>query len=273
MRKLAVLLWACLAATGAPALADRAAQLEALLDVLRIEETVEIMQDEGRVFGGDLARDMIPEVDALTWQRVIERIYDGEKMYEVLATGFKAELAETDLTPILAYYQSPEAEEIIALELSARRAFLDRDTEAYAAERFRELEDRGAELVDQVNMLIKDSDLVELNVTGALNSDLMFYNGLNEGGAFDLSEEEILADVWAGEEELRVSSREWLQSFLLMAYQPVEPEVLDDYAAFWRTKEGQELNRAIFVAFDDMYEDLSYLLGLAIAEQMQIEEL
>ena len=264
---------AAVVAVSGPAMAERSAQLEALLDALKVAETVEVMQAEGARFGGDLARDMIPDVDAAAWARVIERIYDADKMYEVLASGFEAELEGADLTPILAYYQTPQMAEIVTLELSARRAFLDADTEAFAAEQFQNLSEQGATVVDLVNTLIKDSDLLEMNVTGALNSDLMFYNGLNEGGAFDLSEEEILADVWAGEEELRISSRDWLQSFFLMAYQPVDPEVLDGYVAFWRTEEGQLLNRAIFVAFDQMYEDISYLLGLAIAEQLQIQEL
>lgn len=253
--------------------ADRDIQFDTLMDVLKIRETVEIMQDEGAVYGGVLARDMIPDVDPELWAGVLDHIYDGDKMYEVLVTGFDAALQDTDLTPILDYYQTPQAAEIVALELSARRAFLDADTEAAAMQEYQEQAAEGTKLVDQVNVLIQDSDLVELNVMGALNSDLRFYNGLNEGGAFDLSEEEILSDVWAGEQDLRVSSRDWLQAFLLMAYQPLEPDVLDSYAAFWRTEAGQDLNRAIFVAFDDMYEDLSYLLGLAIAEQMMIEEL
>jgi len=264
---------AAVVAVSGPALAERSAQLDALLDALKVAETVEVMQAEGARFGADLERDMIPDVDNAAWSEVIERIYDADKMYEVLASGFESELEGADLTPILAYYQTPQMAEIVTLELSARRAFLDADTEAFAAEQFQDLAEQGAAVVDVVNTLIKDSDLLEMNVTGALNSDLKFYNGLNEGGAFDLSEEEILADVWAGEEELRISSRDWLQSFFLMAYQPVDPEVLDGYVAFWRTEEGQLLNRAIFVAFDQMYEDISYLLGLAIAEQLQIQEL
>lgn len=259
--------------TGVAALADRAGELQALMAAMRISDTVEIMQEEGRVYGGDLAREMIPEVDPDVWQRVIEKIYDGDKMYAVLLNGFEAELSGTDLQPLLAYFRSEKGAEIVALELAARRAFLDRETEAQAAEAYRKAADRGAELVEQVDILMKDSDLVEFNVMGALNADLMFYNGLNEGGAFDLSEDEILADVWAGEEELRESSRDWLRSFLLMSYQPLEIATLKEYAAFWRTEEGRDLNRAIFVAFDTMYEDLSYLLGLAIAEQMTIEEL
>ncbi len=256
-----------------PALADRAAQLEALMQALKIHETIEVMQEEGAVYGSELARDMIPDVDPALWSGVLEHIYDGDKMFEVLSTGFETALDGKDLEAILDYYQRPEVAELVTLELSARRAFLDAETEAYAMEQYQVQATEGTQLVKHVDTLMNDSDLVELNVMGALNSDLKFYNGLNEGGAFDLSEEEILSDVWAGEEELRISSQEWLQSFLLMAYQPVEPETMEGYIAFWQTEPGRDLNRAIFVAFDEMYEDLSYLLGLAIAEQMMIEDL
>lgn len=255
------------------ALADRAEEIDALMQVLRVQDTIEIMQEEGALYGGEIARDLIPDVDPALWSGVIEKIYDEAKMHEVLEAGFTTALTDTDLAPIMAYFTTDEVRDILALELSARRAFLDRETEAYAAARWLELSGKDSSLVSQVEELINDSDLVERNVMGTLNADLMFYQGLTEGGAFELSEEEILADVWANEEELRRSTREWLQSFLLMSYQPVDAATLEEYAAFWRTEAGQDLNRAIFVAFDQMYEDLAYLLGLAIAEQMQIEEL
>ncbi|QGX98544.1 DUF2059 domain-containing protein [Roseovarius faecimaris] len=255
------------------ALADRAEEIDALMQVLRVQDTIEIMQEEGALYGGEIARDLIPDVDPTLWSGVIEKIYDEAKMHEVLEAGFTTALTDTDLAPIMAYFTTDEVRDILALELSARRAFLDRETEAYAAARWLELSGKDSSLVSQVEELINDSDLVERNVMGTLNADLMFYQGLTEGGAFELSEEEILADVWANEEELRRSTREWLQSFLLMSYQPVDAATLEEYAAFWRTEAGQDLNRAIFVAFDQMYEDLAYLLGLAIAEQMQIEEL
>lgn len=264
---------ALIVASAGMALAERGEEIAALMQVLKVPETIEIMQDEGALYGGQIARDMIPDIDPEHWSKVIEKIYDDAKMHDVIEAGFANALEGTDLAPIMEYLQSEEAVEIVALELSARRAFLDPETETEAADRWLELSAQDDELVGQVEGLIDDSDLVEHNVMGTLNADLMFYSGLNEGGAIEMSEDEILADVWAGEDELRRSTREWLQSFLMMSYQPLEPDVLDGYAAFWRTPEGRDLNRAIFVAFDQMYEDLAYLLGLAIAEQMRIEEL
>ncbi|WP_159454020.1 hypothetical protein [Roseovarius albus] len=42
---------------------------------------------------------------------------------------------------------------------------------------------------------------------------------------------------------------------------------------YYRTETGQKLNHAMFAAFDQMYDDISYLLGQAVAQQLQSEQL
>ena len=71
--------------------------------------------------------------------------------------------------------------------------------------------------------MIDDSDLIEFNVMGTLNSSLMFYRGLSDGGAYEATEDEIFADVWSQEEATRDSSAEWLGAFLMVAYEPLDP--------------------------------------------------
>ncbi len=256
-----------------PVQAERAPQIEALLEALKISDTIEIMQEEGIDYGEDVASELLPDADPTSWAQTVSRIYDHDKMFALIADAFEAELGDADLTPVLDYFQSEDGAEIVMLEVSARRAFLDADTEAAAADRYHDLSDTDAWFVNQIDTLIHDSDLVEMNVAGALNSDLMFYRGLTDGGAFEMTEDEMLADVWAQEEDLRRSSEDWLRSFLAMAYRPLETEQLEAYAAFYRSPEGRELNRAIFVAFDQMYEEISYLLGRAVSQQMMSEKL
>lgn len=255
------------------AMADRALQMKGLLDALKIAETVEVMQQEGDIYGASLVTSMGLETDAALWGRTVRRIYDAEKMQALIIKEIEGVLSETDLTPLLAYYGSQDAARIVALELSARRAFLDPDTEALAAARSEGLRAEGAPIMARIDTLIADSDLIGRNVAGALNAELMFYRGLNDGDAFDLSEDEMLAAVWAREEELRASTSAWMEGFLSMAYQPLSAQQLEDYAAFWRTPEGRDLNRAVFTGFDRMYEDVSYRLGLAVAQEMQGEKL
>jgi len=115
--------------------------------------------------------------------------------------------------------------------------------------------------------------LIERNVMGALNSNLVFYNGLVDGGALEMSQADIVADVWSQEESVRDEARDWLNAFLLMAYEPLDKAELQAYIAFYQTPEGKVLNRAMFDAFDAMYEEVSYILGRALARHMQSEKL
>lgn len=240
---------------------------------LDVAGTVEVMRDEGLRYGGEIAAEMMPDADTSGWQKIVARIYDSEKMYNLIAGGFSEELGSTDLQPLLAYFGSAHGQEIIKLELAARRAFLDPGVEAVALAQFEKLEKIDAPLLAEIEQMIADSDLVEFNVMGALNSNLMFYRGLNDGGAYELTEQEILSDVWTQEADIRKDTEEWMYAFLVMAYQPLEVDKLQSYSALYRTEEGRDLNRAMFAAFDRMYEEVSYLLGLAVAQYLQSEKL
>jgi len=88
-----------------------------------------------------------------------------------------------------------------------------------------------------------------------------------------MSERDILAEVWSSEEETRVDTREWVYAFLLMAYRPLEDGVVEEYTDLSRTAPGRALNRALFAGFNTMYDDISYALGMAVAREMQVQEL
>jgi hypothetical protein len=61
--------------------------------------------------------------------------------------------------------------------------------------------------------------------------------------------------------------------YLAMAYQPLSDADLEAYIAFSRTPEGQVLNRALFAAFDALFNALSRDLGLAAARLMAGQDL
>lgn len=262
----------CLLWAGA-ALADRNARMEALLEAIRIGDTVKIMREEGLLYGESLAEDMMPEADLGSWRAHMGRIYDTSRMRALVGTRLAAELEGVDLAPLERFFTSELGAEIISLELSAREAFLDLAVEEAAQAQFDALESEQAPIVGQIEQLITDSDLVDLNVMGILNSNLMLYRGLADGGAYDLSEEDMLADVWAQEDEVRADSTAWITAYLLTAYQPLDPEELDRYIAFWQTEEGRALNRALFATFDRMYEEISYLVGQAVAQHLRSQKL
>ena len=260
--------------TGGPAGAgDRQGDLDELAGLMGFGETVGIMRQEGVIYGEALRAEMIPDVSDLVWRAEVARIYDADKMLAVVSTEFAQALDGADLAPMLAYFRGEEAQRIVRLELSARRALAGEGVEEAARDRVERLAGEEAPLLAQVDRLIADSDMIEFNTMGQLNAQLMFYRGLVEGGAFELSEEEMLTDIWGQEEAVRADSRDWLRLFMVMAYEPLEPAELDRYEAFYRSEAGRALNRALYAGFDRMYDELSYLLGFAVAGQMQSQPL
>lgn len=255
------------------AVAQDTPDMAALLDALRVEESVGIMRAEGLEYGASLADDMLPGVSAEAWAAQVSKIYDPARMAHKVSDGLAAALEPGYVAPALAFLTSDTGQEIVALELSAREAFLDPDTEEAALTVYEDAKTAQTPLYLQVQGLIDDSALIDFNVMGALNANLMFYRGLEEGGAIEMGEMEMLSDVWEQEDAVRAESETWLGSFLMMAYRPLAAAELDAYAAFYRTPEGRALNAAIFEAYDGMYEQVSYLLGLAVAQQMTSEEL
>ena len=62
--------------------------------------------------------------------------------------------------------------------------------------------------------------------------------------------------------DIRQNTTEWVYSFLLLAYEPLEDADLETYIAFSETGAGQDLNAAMFAAFDGMSyrESLRFLI-------------
>lgn len=263
----ALLLWV---ATSLP---GRAEPVDDLMEALQIEAMLEIMREEGLAYGADLGSDMFATGPNARWQALLSEIYDIEKMRTVMRTGFEAILQDAEAAPLIRFFSSETGTEIIALELSARRAMIDDDVEEAARAAYRARAGSSDTRLDQLTEFIELNDLLEANVSGALNASFQFYRGLVDGGGFSMSEADIIADVWSQEEETRTDTREWLYGFLMLAYQPLDDAQLEAYISLSSSPEGRVLNRALFAGFNAMYEEISYALGLAAAQQMQGQDL
>jgi len=88
-----------------------------------------------------------------------------------------------------------------------------------------------------------------------------------------MSEDQILADIWGQEPAIRTDTEEWIYSYLALAYQPLSDDDLQTYTAFFLTAEGVALNRALFVAFDEMFVAVSLALGQGAAGYLAGQEL
>lgn len=250
-----------------------AAPGEALLEAMRVPEIVQVMREEGLDYAQEMGEDLLPGGATRGWRAVVSQVYDTEAMEEVVRGQFIDSFAETDAGPLLDFFTSEDGQRVVELEITARRTLIDDELEASAREAYQALDGTDDPRLEQIEAFVEANDLVEANVVGAMNASYQFYLGLVDGGAFEMTEEEILSEVWAQEEDTRSDTREWLYAFLLVAYRPLSDAVLDDYVALSASPEGRAMNRALFAGFNAMYDEISYGLGLAAAQQMLGEEL
>ncbi|WP_136635553.1 hypothetical protein [Pseudooceanicola onchidii] len=246
--------------------------IDRLWQVLDIPASLAIMREEGQGMADSVAQDYLPGRPGSGWQADTADIYDPAAMDGLMRSAFAEDFAGTDPEPIFAFFDGDLGTRIIGLELSARRAFLDDDTENMARDRIR----GGSVPVARLAMIddfIAANDLIEFNLSGALNTNFAFLSGLAEAEVFRMSEGEILARVYENAEDTRADTTEWLQAYLTMAYQPLSDDELQAYIDFSRLPEGQRLNRALFAGFGKMYDQQYHALGLAVARQLGAQEL
>ncbi len=257
-------------ALPAPAHAQAPPEHEALFDALKLDRVVSLMREEGAEQGEALADEMFATRGRAGWRDSVARVYDEDAMRARLIEGMSAALEGEDVGAMTDFFASERGERIIDLELAAREAMADEEVEEAARATWSLMPEEDPDRAARVEAFVEANDLVDENVEGALNANLAFLRGLSDGGAFaePVPEEDLVADVWASEPEIRSEMEGWLGGFLALAYEPLEDEALDAYIAFSETPEGQALNRALFDGFDAMYQEVSFDLGRAAATQM-----
>lgn len=247
----------------------------ALLTAVGIEDVLDIMREEGISYATELAGDLFPGRGGAQWSAMVERIYDREAMEETVRSRAEPALSDAEVEELTAFFTSETGRRIVSLEISARRALLDEAVEEMSEESYAAALEEGDPRLDLLEAFVEANDLVERNVVGALNSNYAFYAGLADGGAFDfdLTEDQILRDVWGQEPEIRSDTTEWLYSYLYLAYQPLSDDELQAYIALSSSDAGQALNGALFEGFDAMFNGISAALGMAAAQFMGGQEL
>ena len=261
-----------LVVSAQPGQAASEVELDTLFDALGTGELIEILRLEGLEQSDEMRESMFPQ-RANGWDRIVSSIYDTDRMEAEFREAFDAELIDSDVMPLLEFFGSELGEQIISLEIAARKALLDEDVEEAAKDAFLSLPDRDEVRADALAAFVETNDLIELNVAGALNASLSFYRGLADGGSFDLTEEVILQDVWAQEPDIRQETTEWILPYLALAYEPLSENDLAAYQALSVSEAGKDLNRALFAGFDVVFNRISYSLGSAASRFMQGDDI
>jgi hypothetical protein len=234
-----------------------------LFDALGMPAIIEVMREEGIDYGETIRTDLLAGQGGNGWTETVAGIYDVDYMRRMMLEGFEARMDGVALDPLMAFFESELGRRIVAHEVDARRALLSEDVEEAAKAAAADLAAQDPERFALLTEFVEANELVESNVIGALNSNYAFYMGLAAGDAFegDLSEADILADVWSQEQAIRDDTEEWVYSYLTLAYDPLSDEDIAAYTALSLTTEGRALNRALFGAFDDLFVDISRRLG------------
>ncbi|MEH6645743.1 hypothetical protein [Sulfitobacter sp.] len=244
-----------------------------LMDVLQIRELSSILHAEGLQFGATLNKDWLEGQGGPAWSGQVTRIYDPERIAEGIRAGLEPALDGEVLEEAIAFFATDLGGQIITLENAARRALADPDVEEQARTTFTKQQDSNDARLVQVNRMIEAGDLINRNVTSALNSNYQFLRALVDGDVYTMSDEEILDDVLSEREAITEDTSSWLGAFFTLAYSPLSLEDLTTYADFSESETGRALNNGFFAGFDPLYEDISYALGLAMAMNMAAEEL
>lgn len=263
----AVLASLLLALVGPAAARDRAARMAELMEVLRIDRMVAVMRQEGLAHAESVAVAMLPDADPQAWRRKMLRLHDEDRMQRLARDGIAQALEDADLAPMLAFYRSDAGRRSVALELAARRAFLDPGAlEAARASARKAPAQRKA----AIRRVIAAGDLIGRNVAASLNADLMFWRGVTDaGGAGPEGGEDDLTDaVTATLAETRRATEDWVTAYLTLACGPLTDVQMEAYVQFYETPAGRALNAALFDGFNDMYDQLAYLLGRATGRWM-----
>lgn len=257
--------------------ADADRRIVALGDLLQMGEVIEVMRVEGIENAVSLEAEMFPGQGGARWQAVADQIYDPVAMRANFDAALLVQMAGDDalLRDVEAFFASDLGKRVVTLEIAARRALLDDAAEEAAQVALQAMTDDKDARLTRLQDFAEVNDLVESNVMGALNANLAFYRGLAEVSGFseDLTEEQMLSDVWAQEDDIRAETEEWLYPFLALAYEPISDADLAAYHDFSASPAGQKVNAALFVAFDGMFTEISRNLGRAVARQMQGQDL
>lgn len=243
-----------------------------LSEVMQLPALFAVLRQEGLDYGATLEKDMFPGGGGPGWKAAVDALYDDKALLADFNAVLDAELAKDPalLAEIIAFYQGKTGLRIASLEVEARRAFLDEASEEAARVA---AEDRAAARDPKVKLLerfITAGDMVEMNVAGALSGNLAFMQGMSNAGAYGqpMPEADLMGEVWAQEQQIRNDTTSWLHAYLGLAYEPLSEREMQDYVDFMESPAGQRLNAALFLAFDQVFRQLSYDLGLAAGTAM-----
>jgi hypothetical protein len=257
-----------MAAAVCLAAGDARAEPAGIWDILRMDDVVDVMSEEGRHYGDYLAEQFFEKGGGPTWDARVAGLYDADGMTSEIRPHFTGMFEGVDTGELEEFFASDLGQRIVRYEIEARRTLLDPEAEAAAAEGFEALGEQDPARRDLIRDFIEVNDLVEMNVASSLTFTYAFNLGLLDGGMEDMTEDEALSDAWAQEDTVREDTLRWLGAQLSVAFAPLSDEELGAYVEISETEAGEALNSALFRAFEPTFTRIARGLGEGVARSI-----
>lgn len=240
------------------------ARVTVLMDALRMPDLVQALREEGLGDAQDINATMLNGQGGALWLDQVSQLYAPGPIEDAFFNALKNGMDDDALNGAVQFFDSDRGQRITALEIAAREAMMDAAVEEAASEGFAALADDDPHFL-LVSEFVAISDLMELNVALTMSASYQFTRGLADGGLLEMTEDQILAQVWQSEPSLREEAKGWLYGYFLLAQQPLALDDLEAYVAFAESPAGRALNAALFAGYEAVFTDIAYGLGRAVA--------
>lgn len=252
-----------------------------LSDLYLFDELFPIMAAEGISSAGDELATSLEPSDLAEWRKTLTAIYDATAMEAAFVKALTTALATRDeiTQDATDFAQSELGQRVLQLEVSARAALLDDAVNDMATQMLMDARAEPATTTSGQRLgLVRDriavNNLVELNVSLGLNTSYAYYMGmLSETDMPGLNAQDVLSLVWAQEDAVRTDVEDWMESYFLLAYQPLTDDELQAYIDWSESPLGDGFNRAMFLAFDAVFVDISGRVGAALGRALSGQSL
>ncbi len=247
-------------------------QVDRLSKALHLQDVIAILRDEGVSQGREIDAELLDGKGGGLFYAQVEDIFDPVQMHSDLSSALGKHLTKAQLEQAAIFFESELGQVIISLENSARKAMTDDAIEEMANATYEEI-DKNSSYFALVDEYIQVNDLIEQNVQSSISADFNFIRGIADGQGSTSDDRALLAQLLEQRDTTAENTKTWMYSYLLLAYQPLNEAQMRENIAFSRTDTGRALNRALFDGFDNVYDGISYQLGLAVADAMQASDL
>lgn len=247
----------------------RTAHANDLSEAFMLPELFEVMAAEGRAAIGEEGAAPLSARELDIWRAELAGIYDTDRMLAAFVDALEHALEPMPAIrdDAIRFATTDLGQRIMRLEVSAREALLNDEVDEMA--RLALLDARASQqgAGDAARLaMIRDriavNDLIDLNVSLGMNTSYAYYQGmLAEGASAGFNADDLLNLVQGMEPDIRRDVVDWIESYFLMAYQPLSDAELQEYIDYSASPQGVAFNRAMFQAFDAVFVGLSGRVG------------